>query len=48
MLQFASACLAFLVMKAEGPLGLIGLAGWLIWVVWLVMYGIRLIRLRGA
>ncbi|MEW1838013.1 hypothetical protein AB0392_08660 [Nonomuraea angiospora] len=48
VLQFTSACLAFLVMKAEGPLGLIGLAGWLIWVVWLVMYGIRLIRLRAA
>ncbi|GAB3959563.1 hypothetical protein GCM10029978_006880 [Actinoallomurus acanthiterrae] len=46
-LQLASACLAYLVMKAEGPLGFIGLAGWLIWVAWIVTYGVRLIRLAA-
>ncbi|GAA3211573.1 hypothetical protein [Nonomuraea helvata] len=43
-LQFASACLAFWIMKEQGPLGLIGLAGWLLWVAWIVVYGIRLVR----
>ncbi|GAA3573604.1 hypothetical protein GCM10022419_063230 [Nonomuraea rosea] len=43
-LQLTSACLAFVIMRAEGPLGLIGLTGWLLWVVWIVLYGVRLIR----
>ncbi|GII78924.1 hypothetical protein Sru01_39060 [Sphaerisporangium rufum] len=42
VLQFTSACLAFLVIERAGPLGLVGLAGWLAWVVWLVAYGLRL------
>ncbi|NUW42090.1 hypothetical protein HT134_18350 [Nonomuraea rhodomycinica] len=43
-LQFSSACLAFAVMRGEGPLGLVGLAGWLAWVAWIAVYGMRLIR----